>query len=119
MARDADSKQSIHRQHFITKYSDLSPYPIRWWWHNPSNADSLRLHNLSYDVLAHNKQQKFYKFKLTHDILPKTLVQLERYFNEPYYIQNYKTIYIMGEREAMMLTLHANNLQQYLDSHKE
>lgn len=119
MSRNECSRQATHQTHLITKYSDLSPYPTRWWWHNPSNADSLRLHNLSYDVLAHSMQHKFFKFKLTHDILPKTLVQLERHFNNPYYIQNYKTIYLMGEQEAMMLVLHANNLQQYLDNHKE
>lgn len=117
MIRNAESQQVIQQDFFVTKHPDLSNNLTIWWWHNPTNPNSLRLTKLAFEVLTKVKQHKFYKFKLIHDIKPKTFVQLERYFTEPYYIQNHTTIFIMGEREAMMVGLHANNLQQYLDNH--
>jgi len=99
-----------------TKFYALIPYSISpsSWWYNPTNHSSLRLTQKAY--LEVRKQVKFYKFELIHDIKPKTFVQLERWFKEPYYVQNRKTIHIVSERDAMMLSLHANNLQQYLDN---
>jgi hypothetical protein len=98
------------------KLHELSPFSISpsSWWYNPTNHSSLRLTQNAY--MQVRKQIKFYKFELSHDIRPKCLVQLERWFKEPYYVQNRKTIHIASERDAMMLALHANNLQQYLDN---
>jgi hypothetical protein len=99
-----------------TKFYALTPYSISpsSWWYNPTNHSSLRLTQKAY--LEVRKQVKFYKFELIHDIKPKTFVQLERWFKEPYYVQNRKTIHIVSERDAMMLALHSNNLQHYLDN---
>lgn len=96
--------------HEISSFS-ISPSS---WWYNPTNHNSLRLTQKAY--LEVRKQIKFYKFELVNDIKPKTFIQLERWFKEPYYVQNRKTIHIVSERDAMMLGLHANNLQQYLDN---
>ena len=112
MSRSADSPQSVW-QHEFSKYYPDSGIP-GWWWYNPTNYNSLRLTQVAYLNIRDNV--KFYKFQLSHDIRPKCFVQLERYFKEPYYVQNRKTIHIMSERDAMMLSLHANNLQQYLDN---
>lgn len=97
------------------KFYELSPLSVSpsSWWFNPTNHDSLRLTQQAY--LTIRKFVKFHKFELSHDIRPKCFVQLERYFKEPYYVQNRKTIHIVSERDAMMLALHANNLQQYLN----
>ena len=84
------------------------------WWYNPTNHNSLRLTQKAY--LEVRKHVKFFKFELVHDIKPRTFIQLERWFKEPYYVQNRKTIHISSERDSMMLALHANNLQQYLDN---
>ena len=99
-----------------TKLHETSPFSISpsSWWYNPTNHSSLRLTQNAY--MQVRKQIKFHKFELSHDIRPKCLVQLERWFKEPYYVQNRKTIHIVSERDAMMLALHANNLQQYLDN---
>lgn len=117
MARSPDSPQAIWQE----KLQALGPVkerylanPANFWWHNPTNHNSLRLTSVGY--LAVKNTVKFYKFQLLHDIRPKAFVQLERYFKEPYFVQNRKTIHIMSERDAMMLSLHANNLQQYLDN---
>ena len=98
------------------KYYELAPLSVSpsSWWFNPTNHDSLRLTQKAY--LTIRKHVKFHKFELSHDIRPKCFVQLERWFKEPYYVQNRKTIHIVRERDAMMLALHANNLQQYLDN---
>jgi hypothetical protein len=99
-----------------TKLHETSPFSISpsSWWHNPTNHNSLRLTQNAY--MQVRKQIKFHKFNLSHAIRPKCLVQLERYFKEPYYVQNLKTIHIVSERDAIMLALHANDLQKYLDN---
>ena len=97
----------------FANYNSRKIFPL---WHNPTNPKSLRLSHDGFGILENVKTVKFYKFKLEKDILPKTLVQLERYFTEPYYIMNNKTIIVAGDKEAMMLTLHASNLQAYLDN---
>ena len=33
-----------------------------------------------------------------------------------YYIENLQTVWLTGEEETVMLRLHADNLQQYLDN---
>lgn len=98
------------------KLHELNPFSISpsSWWYNPTNHNSLRLTQNAY--LKVKQHIKFYKFELVNDIRPKTFIQLERWFHEPYYVQNRKTIHIVSERDAMMLSLHANNLQQYLDN---
>ena len=98
------------------KFYEISPYSVSpsSWWYNPTNYNSLRLTQKAY--LNVRKHTKFYKFELPQSIKPKTFLQLERWFKEPYYVQNHKTIHIVSDRDAMMLSLHANNLQQYLDN---
>ena len=117
MSRSADSPQAVWQEK-LQQQGPIKPQylanPANFWWHNPTNHNSLRLTSNAY--LAIKNTVKFYKFQLSHDIRPKCFVQLERYFKEPYYVQNRKTIHIMSDRDAMMLSLHANNLQQYLDN---
>lgn len=114
MSRTADSPQSVWQQEFQKYNPRTAP---SWWWYNPTNHQSLRLTQPAY--LSIKQFAKFYKFQLPQEILPKTFVQLERYFSEPYYIQNRKTIHLHSERDSMMLALHANNLQQYLDNQQD
>ena len=89
------------------------------WWHNPTNPNSLRLSRLAWNILksAPADQFNFVKFELPDPIFPKTLLQLERHFTAPYFIQNHTVIHCLGETEIMMLSLHGNNLQQYLDNY--
>lgn len=86
------------------------------WWQNPTNKNSLRLTQYAWTILKLGDRFKFVKFELPHEILPKTLLQLEKHFTAPYYIRGHKTIYCLGETEILMLSLHGNNLQQYLDN---
>lgn len=111
MARPSDSPQAVWQQEF-QKYNPITT--SGWWWYNPTNYSSLRLTQPAYVTVKDHV--KFYKFVLPQELLPRTLLQLERCFQEPYYLQNRKTIHLHSERDSMMLALHANNLQQYLDN---
>ena len=86
-----------------------------FWWHNPLNFSSLRLTKPAFHTLEKAKVAN-YRFKLPAPILSKTYVQLEKFFTAPYFIVGHQTIYVYGETEMMMLALHGNNLQQYLDN---
>lgn len=130
MGRDADSLQVIwqtkfqeyHLNPFLTdpkaglRYQRLDN-PATWWF-NPLNFNSLRLTRPAFNMLSKQTDVPKWKFDLPQVILPKTLLQLEKYFTSPYFI-NMKTIWVFGETESIMLALHGNNLQQYLDNHDE
>lgn len=116
MSRDANSPQAVWqnrlqqgpiKDHYLKN-------PANFWWHNPTNHNSLRLTYEAYAGIRNST--KFYKFVLPNPIKPRMYVQLERVFTEPYYIQNHKTIHVMSERDSMMITLHANDLEQYLNN---
>ena len=90
--------------------------PAVAWWVNPIKQMSLRLSYLGFNTLRKNGNFKFYNFELLLPLKPKSLLQLERCFSEPYFIHHTAGIYIMSEVDVMMLALHSNNLQNYLDT---
>ena len=114
MARPLDSPQAVWQQEFQKYNPRTEP---SWWWYNPTNYASLRLTQTAY--FAVRSHVKFYRFVLPKELKPRTFVQLERCFKEPYFVQNRKTIHLHSDRDAMMLTLHANDLQQYLDNQSD
>lgn len=85
------------------------------WWQNPTNKNSLRLTKTGYTWTQKYCGIKYTEIKISHDVRPKHLLQLERLLAEPYYIRG-KTIVLSGERDIIMLQLHAGNLAQYLDN---
>jgi hypothetical protein len=129
MPRTADSLQNIWQKRF-RDYQLAYPFTadpragLRYqkldtpasWWHNPINPNSLRLTKSAFVILEKQSNIPKWKCELTHTILPKTMIQLEKHFTNPYYIYNMKTLYVFDERDFFILTLHANNLQQYLDN---
>jgi hypothetical protein len=127
MSKSAESPQAVWQTTF-QNYPNLNPFmndgtglgyndltSPATWWHNPLNHNSLRLTKKAYNMLNAAKIKDF-KFRLPAKILPKTLLQLEKYFTAPYFIPNVNTIICYGETESIMLALHTNNLQQYLDN---
>lgn len=88
------------------------------WWQNPTNSNSLRLTTVGYKWFTTVAKLKAYEIKLPEEqqILPKHYLQLEKCFEEPYYIKGRKAIVVFGERDAVMLQLHAGNLAAYLDN---
>ena len=88
------------------------------WWQNPTNQHSLRLTTVGYKWFTTVAKLKSFEIKLPEYeyILPKHYLQLEKCFEEPYYIKGRSVIIVFGERDAIMLQLHAGNLTAYLDS---
>ena len=131
MPRTKDSPQVVWQEKFQQKY-ELNPFQsqgreqLRYnslddpktWWFNPLNANSLRLNRIAYNMLKKAKVPTF-KFKLTEKYKPKTFVQLERWMSSPYYLLNSQTIVLYSDSDAMMMALHGNNLQQYLDNQEK
>jgi len=113
------SRQHDYQQQFIK----LSGYPnpenfegVEYtWWVNPTNHDSVRMTKTCLDWTKKYCGCKYVEVKLSHQILPKHLLQLERLIKEPYCIRG-KTIHLMSETDAIMLQLHAGNLAQYLEN---
>jgi hypothetical protein len=89
---------------------------IKIWWRNPTNHNSLRLTNFGLKFFKDNLKQKTYSIKLEENsIKSKHLLQLERLFTAPYFVKNTELI-VFGEQDAIMLQLHAGDLNAYLDN---
>lgn len=84
-------------------------------WRNILNANSLRLTVGAHKKLLQNKDIKFYHFKI-QEMTNLQLLQLDHLLTSPYYIRSRHAIELMGEQDAMMLSLHGNNLKQYLEN---
>jgi hypothetical protein len=89
-------------------------FRIRYWY-NPTNDRSMRLTFEGFSEFV-NLDVRYYSHNLQHDILPKTLVQLEKFLAQPYFIRNDSSINTFDEATSLTLTLYNNNLQSYLDN---
>lgn len=86
------------------------------WWYNPLNTSSMRLSKEGVNYTTNHARIHHYTHDLQHIILPKTLLQLEKILQYPYYIAQIKKIIIFDEATSLTLTLYDNNLQTYLDN---
>lgn len=87
------------------------------WWYNPTNPQSLRLSKLGHKWFNHVAKITCYYVSLEdHMIYPRQLLQLERLFTAPYYIQTLKKLWVYGESDYIMLQLHAGDLPLYLNN---
>ncbi len=84
-------------------------------WYN-DRPSSLRLSENGYKKFIELLRVKSYDFTLKTPFTNIVLVQLERCLTKPYYIPNRKKIILFGEDEAMMLMLHSENLENYLNT---
>jgi len=88
----------------------------RRWWINPTNDDSLRLSLAGLQFVKARLKIESYEFALPDELTNHNLLQLERLFKGMYYLLKRQKIIVFEEQEAMMVTLHGNNLKQYLDN---
>lgn len=88
------------------------------WWRNPLNPDSLRLTQAGFKWFTKVAELTAHEITIPKDqpIVGRHMLQLENLFEEPYFIRGANTIFVFGERDAVMLQLHAGNLTAYLDS---
>lgn len=88
----------------------------RRWWKNPTDDTSLRLSLAGLQFVKAVLKITSYDFVLPDELTNHNLLQLERQFKSMYYLMKRQKIIVFEEEEAMMLTLHGNNLKGYLDS---
>ena len=86
------------------------------WWKNPTDSTSLRLSLAGLQVVKAVIKMQSYEFELAEELSNHNLLQLERLFKGMYYLLKRQKIIVFEEEEALMLTLHGNNLKGYLDS---
>lgn len=119
MTKSTLNKQRDYQHHVLrvagvedpTLFDPMLPV----WWRNPTNHNSLRLTIYGYKQFTKKLGLTAHEIELAETLTSKHLLQLERLFQEPYYIHN-KKLFVFGEQDAVMLQLHAGNLAQYLDN---
>lgn len=86
------------------------------WWKNPTDDTSLRLSLAGLQFVKAVLKLTSYDFALTEELTNANLLQLERHFKSMYYLLKREKIIVFEEDQAMMLTLHGNDLKAYLDN---
>ena len=81
-------------------------------WRNPLNPNSLRLTQTGHKLVSTN--HVFYQFKI-QKLSNLQLLQLDHLLQSPYFVRYRCMIDLLGEQDSIMLSLHGNNLAQYLD----
>ena len=91
--------------------------PLYVVWFNPTNPHSLRLTKLGHHWFSKTAGLPHFSVDLgDHRIYPRQLLQLERLFQAPYYIQTVTRLVVYGESDYVMLQLHAGDLPLYLNN---
>ena len=98
--------------------ADTTTYPqfIKSWWWIHTKPNNLRLTKSGIEFI-----KKFTKIPVYDCVLPepmrnRTMIQMSRLLACPYYIAKIDQLLLLGEQETVLLKLHADNLQQYLDN---
>jgi hypothetical protein len=86
------------------------------WWKNPTTDASLRLSLAGLQFVKAVLKLQSYEFALPEELTNHNLLQLERQFKGMYYLLKRQKIIVFEEEEALMLTLHGNDLKAYLDN---
>ncbi len=85
------------------------------WWFNSLSKTSLRLNKSGFEFAINLVKLKCYLHVVENPIMPKTLLQLEKFLDCPYYIRNLRSIYVFSDTISVTLTLYNNDLQSYLN----
>lgn len=85
------------------------------WW-NHTDTKNLRLTRTGIDFVVKKTKLPVYQIPLNDKLRSKDLIALSRLFTCPYYITKLDQLMLLGEEETVLLKLHADNLQQYLDN---
>jgi hypothetical protein len=86
------------------------------WWFNPLNTNSMRLSREGVNYAINHAKIYHYLHNLDNKIMPKTLLQLEKTLEYPYYISTLTKLIVFDERTSLTLTLYNNDLQTYLNN---
>jgi hypothetical protein len=116
--KSTPNRQLEFQQRVLTAYGHdyrLFLEHAKIWWRNPTNANSLRMTRYGLDFFTKKLDLKTYKIAVDKPLNFKHLIQLERLFTAPYFLHA-GAITVFSEQDAIMLQLHAGNLDQYLDN---
>jgi len=94
--------------------AELDRYSKEWWW-NFTNIQNLRLSIYGLKAIQ-TIRIPYYSIQLPEPLRNRTFIQMGRLLACPYYIKKLDLVYLLGEQESVLLKLHADNLQQYLDN---
>ena len=116
--------KSIRNQRLYTEEilraagKDTTEYPqyIKAWWWNHTDPTNLRLSKSGIQFIKKSTKIPVYTCLLPEILKNRTLIQMSRLLTCPYFIQKIDEILLIGEEETVLLKLHADNLQQYLDN---
>jgi hypothetical protein len=92
------------------------PLFVKIWWWNHTDPNNLRLNKSGIQFIQKYTKIPIYEIELPEPLRNRTLIQLSRLFTCPYYIPKIDRLILLGEQETVLLKLHADNLQQYLDN---
>lgn len=118
MTKSTHNQQSYTEGILAAAGRDSSEYPqyARVWWWNHTDPNSLRLSKSGWQFIKKFTRIPMYECSLSEPLRNRTLIQLSRLFTCPYYIEKPDKLILLGEQETVLLKLHADNLQQYLDN---
>lgn len=114
---DLDNQESWTRW-LIDQVSPGADWPgVEYqWWYNPVNPRSLRLTSTGYKWIVKHVKLQFHTIDLQKKIVGRQYLQLERLLSAPYIIVRADRIALHSEVDAVMLQLHAGDLNTYLDN---
>jgi hypothetical protein len=85
-------------------------------WHNVLNPNSLRLTNGGYAWVIKHCNMPAWNIKVDKRMSNQVLLQLDHMMTAPYCLVSRNAIKLVGEQDAIMLQLHAGNLEQFLNN---
>jgi hypothetical protein len=109
-------KKILENLEIPTNLDELNLYTQKIWM-NPRDTGGFRLTEFGYDVFKRQLEIESYLLSLDSESTRtlSLLLNLDRYLPCPYYIVNKKTLEIFGEREAILFSLHGNNITRLLE----
>lgn len=118
MTKSTRNQQSYTEGILAAAGRDPSEYLqyIKVWWWNHTDSNSLRLSKSGLQFIKKSTRIPTYECSLSEPLRNRAYIQLSRLFTCPYYIMGKDKIVLLGEQETVMLKMHADNLQQYLDN---
>ena len=103
----------MSQEHWQQQIPSLGQFSKELIWFNPLNPKSLRLTKYGLAAIP-RKEYRYHTINLVEKIKPGHYLLLERAMPAPYYIKKMDQIYVYDEQTAIMLTLHAGDLQTCL-----
>lgn len=105
----------MSQEHWQQTIPALAQFSKELIWFNPLNPNSLRLTKYGLSAIPRD-EYKFQIIKLDKIIKPGHYLLLERAMPAPYFIKKIDQIYVFDEQVAVMLMLHAGDLETCLSN---